>query len=202
MSISETRKLALFDFDGTLTKTDAFIRFLSFSHGPIRFCLLMILASPVLFLYKANIISNARAKEKLFSLFYKGMDIAVFNRYVDRFIEQKLPGMLRIEAIERLNWHLAQKHEVVVVSANFDLLIEKWCKQRNIPFLCTCLDVKDNKLTGKFSGKNCYGAEKVNRIKLLYQLEQFDEIFAYGDSKGDLAMLEIAHRKYFKCFVD
>lgn len=65
-------------------------------------------------------------------------------------------------------------------------------------FIATKLEQKDGKLTGKFNGNNCYGTEKVLRIKEKYNLKEFEKIYAYGDSKGDREMLALAHEGYFK----
>ncbi|EXW35564.1 HAD-supersubfamily IB, PSPase-like domain protein, partial [Acinetobacter baumannii 44857_9] len=44
----------------------------------------------------------------------------------------------------------------------------------------------------------CGYLEKVNRIKNKYDLTQYTIIYAYGDTPNDYAMLELAHRKYYK----
>lgn len=54
--------------------------------------------------------------------------------------------------------------------------------------------------TGKYLGANCYGFEKVRRIIEKYNLSEYNEIYAYGDSKGDLPMLQIANRRFFRSF--
>lgn len=48
------------------------------------------------------------------------------------------------------------------------------------------------RLTGKFSSKNCFGQENVNR--LLEKEPQRDSyyLYAYGDSNGDREMLAFA----------
>ena len=58
----------------------------------------------------------------------------------------------------------------------------------------------DNFLTGKFQGKNCFGPEKVSRIKNKFDLKKVKKIYAYGDSTGDSEMLELADYKYLKYF--
>jgi phosphatidylglycerophosphatase C len=50
------------------------------------------------------------------------------------------------------------------------------------------------------ASRNCYGEEKVRRIKTSYNLDEFDHIYAYGDSEGDKAMLDLAHERYYKHF--
>mgnify|MGYP002412433442 CR=1 FL=1 len=66
--------------------------------------------------------------------------------------------------------------------------------------LATQLEIKDHKLTGCYAGQNCHGEEKVRRIKAVYDLAQFDKIYAYGDTSGDKPMLALAHQSFYKHF--
>ena len=66
--------------------------------------------------------------------------------------------------------------------------------------LATLLETENGIVTGKLSGKNCYGPEKVARIKSEFRLEEYDNIYAYGDSSGDTEMLAIATKPYYRKF--
>ncbi|HYC86886.1 MAG TPA: haloacid dehalogenase-like hydrolase, partial [Chryseosolibacter sp.] len=68
--------------------------------------------------------------------------------------------------------------------------------------LATQLEVKSTKVTGNIAGKNCHGEEKVCRITTRFDLDEFDEIIAYGDSPGDREMLLLAHTRFYKPFRD
>ena len=57
-----------------------------------------------------------------------------------------------------------------------------------------------NKITGNLISKNCYGPEKVTRILESYDLLKYDYIYAYGNSRGDYEMLELANEKFYKPF--
>jgi phosphatidylglycerophosphatase C len=94
--------------------------------------------------------------------------------------------------MERINWHKTQGHKVAVVSASIDYWLNDWCKLNGLDLISTTLELKNGKLTGRLSGKNCYGIEKVNRIKNRYNLAEFDQIYAYGNSAGDREMLLLA----------
>jgi len=72
-----------------------------------------------------------------------------------------------------------------------------------IPLIATEIEVDaHSRITGKILGNNCRGREKVARIRDQYRVEEFDEIFAYGDSSGDLPMLALADpdRRFYKPF--
>ena len=58
----------------------------------------------------------------------------------------------------------------------------------------------DGKITGKLINGNCYGNEKVLRVMRLVNIEDYEEIYAYGDSRGDKELLSIAHKPFYKPF--
>ena len=68
----------------------------------------------------------------------------------------------------------------------------------------THLEVKDGKITGIIEGRNCYGEEKVKRIKEYMQANDMERaeyyIYAYGDSQGDKQMMEYADESFYKPF--
>jgi HAD superfamily phosphoserine phosphatase-like hydrolase len=86
---------------------------------------------------------------------------------------------------------------VAVVSASPENWVKPWCDARNIQCLATRLEVIDQKISGNIHGENCYGEEKVRRIKEAFRLEAYQRIIAYGDSRGDKEMLELADEKHF-----
>ena len=45
---------------------------------------------------------------------------------------------------------------------------------------------------------DCYGDEKVRRIRERLTLADYGTIYAYGDTEDDRAMLDLADRKYFR----
>ena len=87
---------------------------------------------------------------------------------------------------------------MVVVSASIDSWLQKWCDYYQIELIATQLEFKNGKLTGRFATKNCYGIEKVNRIKAQFDLTKFEHIYAYGDSAGDKEMLAISTHPHYK----
>ena len=79
-------------------------------------------------------------------------------------------------------------------------MLKNFAKDNRMELIVTELEVKDGCYTGKIKGKNCLGPQKVVRIKEKYDLSDFDEIFAYGDTSGDKEMLEIADKKHYRYF--
>ena len=69
-----------------------------------------------------------------------------------------------------------------------------------ITLLATRLEISGDHLTGKIRGANCHGEEKVRRIQEAYQLKEYPQVYAYGDTKGDLPMLKLADIRFYKPF--
>ena len=192
--------LVLFDFDGTITSKDSLIEFLKFYLGSFRYYVGLFFLSPVLISYKLKLISNHVAKEKLISHFFKGVDSDVFYDISNKYSTEEIDKIVRLKALEKINWHKEKGHEIIVVSASLKCWLLGWCKKNKLEILATEIEVKNNRLTGNFSTKNCYGIEKINRIKEKYNLKNYKLIYAYGDSEGDKEMLSLAHKKYYRPF--
>ncbi|MCB9772383.1 MAG: HAD family hydrolase [Candidatus Omnitrophica bacterium] len=194
--------LAIFDFDGTISTKDSFEDFIFFSHGRVKTVLGILKNAPTLLQYLFGSMSNSYAKEKIFTYFYQGWEITKFDQFAQRHALERLPKILRPQALEKLAWHKAQGHKIVIVSASFENYLGVWCKREGFELLATQLQVIDDKITGKFASNNCFGEEKINRLKQAYNLADFEFIYAYGDSRGDLPLKTIANEFHYKPFRD
>ena len=194
--------LALFDFDGTITKDDSLLKFIRFVVGDGRFVFGLVVLSPILVAYKLKLIPNYKAKQYMLSWFFKGMSKEAFLKVANEYSLVHIDKILRPKAMEKISWHKAQGHKVVIVSASIDCWLRPWCEKNGLELIATKLEIKDDIVTGKLLSKNCYGVEKVNRIKEIYNLKDFEYIYSYGDSSGDKQMLELAHEKFYKPFRD
>jgi len=192
--------IALFDFDGTITKKDSFLDFVAFTEGyPKMLKGVLVHLIPVLG-YKLGWISGHQIKEKLLTYFYKGRPEGVLAELGVQYANTVLNAIIRPKAIDRIRWHKDQGHEVVVVTASISQWIKPWCDHLSIKHITTEIDVVNNLITGKLSGENCIGPEKVVRIQNEYDLNALEYIYAYGNSKGDKELLDIANEKYYRFF--
>jgi len=192
--------IAFFDFDGTITKRDSFIEFIVHAVGKDRFTLGFMVLSPVILAYKLKIIPNYRAKEIVLSFFFKGLSLTEFNEACRSYSETKLDTIVKPSAMERIKWHKERGDKVVVVSASIENWLVGWTERNGLELLSTKLNFTDDKFTGKFSTKNCHGQEKVDRIKKTFDLSEYNEIYAYGDSSGDTQMLAMADHGFYRNF--
>lgn len=194
------KRLVLFDFDGTITSKDTLPDFIKFAIGKPKYYLGLLRLSLILIGYKLKIVRNDIAKEVLISYFFAGWEEKKFRELATEYSLYKIDYIVRPKALERLRQYQYEGDKIVVVSASIQHWLEPWCKHHNLELLCTSLEVKDTKLTGRFAFKNCSGTEKANRIRMTFDLDQYKHIIAYGDSKGDMNMFALADEVHFKPF--
>lgn len=194
-------KVYAFDFDGTLTTRDTFLAFIRFVYGEGKFLRGIMLYSPILILLRLKLFPNWKAKQMVFSHFFKGMSIDEFNNHCRQFAA-KHSNILRTKGVEKIREALAEGSRVIIVSAS----IENWVRpffdefDGQIRIACTKIDVRHDTITGKFLTMNCYGQEKVKRIERAFPLRDTYELIVYGDSQGDKEMLAYADHGYYKPF--
>ncbi len=193
-------KLAIFDFDGTITTRDSFTDFIFFCFGTCRTILGIIILSPHIILYALGLEPNWKAKSFVLKYFFKGLNKENLNKYARNYISQKLPDLIRPMALEKLKWHQKEGHRIVIVSASFECYLSIWCESLGLDIIATKMEIKNEILTGKLATKNCYGEEKILRLKEKHNLADFDYIYAYGDTKGDLPLRTIANEFHYKPF--
>lgn len=192
--------IAFFDFDGTITKRDSFLDFVSFTKGRTKMFRGVFMHVISILGYKLGLVSGHQIKEKLLSYYYKGCSKEAFVSLGSKYANTKLKAIVRPKAIKQIAWHKERGHEVVVVTASISHWIKPWCDELGIKHIATEIEIKNNLITGKLKGKNCNGPEKVVRIEKLYELRNIAYIYAYGNSKGDNELLKIANEKYYRFF--
>lgn len=193
--------LALFDFDGTITTHDSFRDFLIFICGRAGFVKRILPVSPWLAGFVLRLVSRENAKKKVSAAFLAGMPVEKFNEHAGQFCRHRLTRIIRPDAMEKIRWHKENGDRVVVVSASFSDYLKFWCQQLDVELISTRLEEKNGILTGNFVTPNCWGPEKVRRIKEQIDLSHYATIYAYGDSRGDREMLAIANQPGYRVFV-
>ena len=194
------KRIAFFDFDGTITTKDTLLEFIRFCKGDFSFLRGFLWNSPYLIAFKLRLISNQLAKEKVLQYFFRNTPVDEFQKQCGLFKHQRLPGLIRSKALDEIRILKEKGTDIVVVSASPENWIKEWAGEMNLHLIASRLEIKDGKITGKITGKNCHGQEKVRRILEAYRLHEYTEVSAYGDSAGDRPMLELAGSCYFKPF--
>jgi phosphatidylglycerophosphatase C len=194
------KHIALFDFDGTLTTKDTLLEFIKFYRGTLSFYTGFLLLSPVMVLFKAGLLANWKAKEMMLRYFIGNHAQAAFQAACDEFARTRIPALVRPEALARLREHQAQGDTVVIVSASPENWIRIFSDSLSVQLIATRLEVAGDKITGRIAGRNCFGPEKALRIQAEFNLTDYDQISAYGDSRGDREMLALSNRAYYRRF--
>jgi phosphatidylglycerophosphatase C len=195
------KSIAFFDFDGTITTKDTMLELAKYCHSSIYYWLGMLFILPWLIGMKVGLVSKQKAKEKFITYFFGNMSIQKFNDDCNLFTKEVMPHLIKADALLTIKKFQSENTEVVIVSASAENWLAPWCIEQNITFLCTKLEVKENKITGKISGQNCNGLEKVNRIKQEFDTVSYENIYCYGDTNGDKPMLRLATEKHYRLFV-
>lgn len=202
------KKIRAFDFDGTITTKDTLIEFIEFVHGRKALLLGFLKYSPLLILMKLHLYPNYKAKEKIFTHFFAGMDLQNFNSYCEFFAYCNRKKLLRPAAIAEIEKAKREGDTVIIVSASIDNWVSPFFNSNNPnedPILVAGTQIEvdnDEIITGRFKTKNCYGIEKVRRIEQLFPDRNTYHLTAYGDSNGDKEMLKYADEAHFKPFRD
>ena len=198
--MNETRTVAVFDFDGTLTTKDTFVQFIRHCFGQWKTLCGFLLYSPFLVLYKLRLIRNDVVKQMVFSFFFKGMRKSLFESKCKEFVN-RIDEITNREAMNKLNFHIKNGHTAIIISASIDNWIHPWAELNGISqVLGTKIEIEGDVLTGRFSSPNCFGDQKVVRLKEYFPNWSDTVFYAYGDSSGDKELLEFADYSYFRRF--
>ena len=192
--------VAAFDFDGTLTRRETLLPFLLHMLGATAVARHALVLSPTLVAYRLGLIRNDVAKERVFVQCLAGKRMDELQEAGERFAAHVLPGLLRQEAMQRLEWHRQQGHRCVVTSASLDIYVRPWAVKAGFDdVIATHLETHgDGRTTGKLSGGNCFGIEKVRRLEALLGAREDYSLYAYGDSRGDRELLSSADYAYYR----
>lgn len=189
-----------FDFDGTLTRRDTLIEFIRFACGNKLFLKCFARFSPLLLLMKLGLYPNWKAKQQVFSYCFSGMAEERFNDLCRRFAAERV-SLMRRAGVEKIQSLLAAGDKVIVISASINNWVEPFFSgMKGVFVLGTMVEVHEGRLTGRFITKNCYGKEKVNRLLQLYPERKLYRLTAYGDSRGDMQLLDFADEGHFRPF--
>jgi phosphatidylglycerophosphatase C len=195
------RIVAVFDFDGTLTYCDSLLPFLRSARGPLRFWWALLRTIPWLVGYAAGRVGRTVAKERLLRQLLGGLDEEAYRQAARRYVDRDLPRLLNASAIDRLDWHREQGHEVLLASSTLEAYLAPLASVIGADgVLATGMEVRDGALSGMVLGENCYGPEKVTRlIERVGALDAID-LYAYGDNTGDRELLAAAQHPLFRGF--
>jgi phosphatidylglycerophosphatase C len=200
--MNATPVVAAFDLDGTLSNGGSVFKWLRDVAGarPTYWASLR-LAGPIFVGALRSGPWADRAKERLFQRLLGGRDATEVEDVSRRFAVAHFKSHGRQRLLDRLTWHLRQGHDVVIVSASPQIYVDVVAQELDAAAgLGTRLSVDARgTLTGSYLGKNCRGEEKMRRLREWIEARHYAVtplVYAYGNSRGDRAMLRAATRPY------
>lgn len=169
----------IYDFDGTIYDGDSSIDFFKYSLSKNKKIILDII--PICFsmiLYLLKFIE----KEKFKSTFFRFVKRIDLDKYVDEFWKK---NDYKIKSFYRKN----RLKNDIIISASPSFLLQPIAKKHDFILIATEVD----KNTGKLIDKNCYGSEKLERLKKngITKCDKF-----YSDSLSDLPCALLAKKAY------
>lgn len=190
--------LALFDFDGTITDRETMPDFLHAAVPRRRLLPGKLLLLPIVLGYRAGLVSGTRIRAAVCFFGFSGACLHETQAHGRRFAMQFLPKTLRPEAMARIAWHKSRGDTVVVVSGGLDLYLRPWCEAHGLHLLCSSLQHRAGRLTGRYLGNQCVLAEKARLVRAHFPPSAYRRIFAYGDTEEDRDLLALAHEPYYR----
>jgi phosphatidylglycerophosphatase C len=184
--------LAVFDFDGTLTRRDSLIGFLRRLRGTSALAQTLLLSTRPIVRAARNDTERDAAKAAVVGRLLRGQTTdhvaAVGSAYAQHLAEHAL----RADARERIESHRSRGHRLAIVSASLEPYLAPLAAILGIDHLaCTRVEERGGVLTGRLLGANCRRAEKAARLREILDPREY-EVWAYGDSRGDLELLALA----------
>jgi phosphatidylglycerophosphatase C len=189
---ADTRPVAAFDFDGTITERDSLLPFLMLATSRRRVVgALGRDLGPLTWAARRGGMRD-EAKRRMIARLFSGDDTARLHRLGEAYATVLAPD-LRPSMIEQIAWHREQGHRLVIVSASLRYYLDPLGRDLGFDEVIGVeLEVGDDgRLTGQLAGPNVRGEEKAVRLRAWMGGEP-SELWAYGDSRGDAELLAMA----------
>ena len=192
--------LVAFDFDGTLTTKDSFLSLLAWRAGPVRYALGMVRLAPAALAYLHHR-DRARIKAAAVREYLGGVSRETLEDDARRFAQQFAPKLLRPDALATWRRWQGRGARMIIVTASPDLTVAPFARGLGAEVLIGTQLAFDDKgrVTGALAGANCRAAEKVRRLQAMFG-EDVRLAAAYGDTPGDLDMMQIADERGYQVF--
>ncbi len=199
----ETRCIAAFDFDGTLSRRDTLVPFLAKAAGRRRFaseCARLGLTGAR---GTVDLRDRDGTKEQLLRALFTGRDAEELKRMGARYARDLLSDQLRPDVLERLQDHRRSGHDVVFVSASLVYYLEPLAEMLGVrAVLAVELAESGGRLTGDLVRPNVRAEQKAIRLREWLGVPSTGpidgvRIWGYGNSSGDHALLEMSDHRFW-----
>jgi HAD superfamily hydrolase (TIGR01490 family) len=194
--------LALFDFDGTITTHETMPAFVRATVSRPRLIAGYLLLWPAILGYRLRLLPGSVVRACIVRVAYTGRSAAWLREQGRSFAGDHLDRHLRPEALRRIEWHHARGDAVLVVSGGLADYLMPWAEAHGLEVLCSTLEARGDRLTGRYAGPQCVGAEKARQVAARLDLVSFERIHAYGDTPEDEHLLAMASERFYRTMPD
>lgn len=189
---------AIFDLDKTITRQGTWSRFVRYATGGPAFWTKLPLAGLQAAKYKTGFANRASVKERSIELWLEGLTLEELETLAAAFVMRDInQGGLRKQARAIIEAHRAAGDRLVIASAAVDLICDAMARELGFDdVICTRLSWRDDgRLLAPLDGENCYGEEKLVRVKAHFDgARPPGPIVFYSDHHTDLPCLKWADR--------
>ncbi|MHA3050679.1 HAD family hydrolase [Acinetobacter sp. ANC 4639] len=189
--IEPRKTLALFDFDGTLCLSDSFTQFIFYTLSKRHIIRQGIKILPWIQGYYLKLYPAHAMRTKLYSQMFSQQNLQEIESLAWQYSRELLEHLNPV-ILAQLKQHQDFGHEVAIVSASLDLYLKPIAQHLNVRLICTETERQQNILTGQYASPDCSGEQKKLRILDHYKIENYAQIYAYGNSHEDEQMLSLA----------
>ena len=193
------KKIAVFDFDGTLIKRDSMVLF--FSRYFKFLSLHGFLNAPQLLIdtlkFALKLYSRKQYKEKFINSIINSSKINNIDKLTNDFSEYLLTKIY-IDARRKIETLKRDGFELVLLSASPDFYLKKIKDKLGFSkLICTKTYYKDRKII--INGKNCYGKNKIKMFLDEYKIKDINwkESYCFSDCSSDKKLLSYFGKSYF-----
>lgn len=196
---SSNNPISIFDLDGTLTKKDTYLPYLMgyLARNP-KYWLRSIVLPFAVFMFYLKLRNNQWLKETFLNAIFSGEKLDAVQRWNDTYLSKLYKEELRQDIVSILKEKQSAGDTVILATASLDLYIPDIAKELNISHvICTLTKKSGDTVVGKLEGNNCYGPEKLVRIKKYLEENNITgEIHFYSDHASDYSVMEYADYPY------
>ncbi|MFM7069650.1 MAG: HAD family hydrolase [Actinomycetes bacterium] len=195
-----TRRVAAFDFDGTVSKRDTLVPFLARVAGPSKFAAVAAQLGLRGARGTVDVRNRDDVKAHIIELVLAGRDADEIDALGATYAAELVATKLRPFVVQRVRTHRAQGFETVFVSASMVQYLRPVARALGVDHVIAVeTEAVDGRLTGAMVGPNVRADEKVTRLREWLEAtgDPAPELWSYGNTSGDHALLRAADHAFW-----